>query len=1010
MEENNCNLNREDIINSKIINIDKDNNMDDIDDEESEKLEVMGRKKSSTRIEKIITLDTLVYEILNPGESRNKNFDKISAEIKNVELMSKKEKAKLKRKINLISQRLNDNKESILKESKNNEKENNENTQEKILNIQMKKLMLMEYERDKRYNLIEVIQKLKIPPEKRKIRDILRIKTYIEQSKLGINYREEFTDVNIAEKLIHFCCTEMRYKQFKKNDVIIKIGDPPDSFYSIIFGKVKIIKPIPKTESLTGFQYFKYIMKMKKNDNYIFNQCIKLNKDNYHIEIIDSDIIRYVYLLKYFEHIKGSNDQTIELDKVLDLLDIKPKELGINPELVNNNYYIRNNLIKIQKKIPKISPDIMDQYSFIIDNFEKKEVITFENKQFLSLKTNDYFGDSSIETNSPRNATIIAEEDTDMAYLSNKLYSAQIATEKATLLQIRIKNMHQNFFFHRINYGKFSKKYFSLFINNKYNKKDIIFNQGDIIKYAYFIQEGSVELSLTNSMNDIESLINIINEKREIIMKNNYAKIKLNKINKNEYENLDNQNTDIERNIHEYNKINSTYKDLVEYLNQKKNTKVIILNSNEDIGIISYLLGNNYLCTCEVVSKKAKIYQIEIEYLEQILESEIEIKWDFFKRLKEKLKLFSERLFKNNNIQLVMTDEKLTQNKLSKMANEEKKEEIPANNTSIRTSINYDKINNLKNEQKEYNSIIINNSFNNSNIHTICNKTKKNEINLPILNSNINKNKNTFSFPSLNYNGHKIEHKSIRVNKLMKKGLKFNNIKILDVINKKEKSTISKKTLVEDNMLSKIQKDILSFSQNKYTLSKDKIKINISRNDFINKKDIDNKGKNKIYLTDLNPNKLRRINSLKLKEIEKNTNEGSPNIQEKMFDYFDRSITLENPRIKINLLKSNFRLLSNDNRLKTDNNILVYKNGDNSNNNNLSLNKKYNHPYYDPLTLIKIERYKIFDNKNFSSKSKQNYINAHLERIREIKKIRESMKNNFRYRFKFNINNKDDDD
>ena len=52
----------------------------------------------------------------------------------------------------------------------------------------------MEYERDKRYNLIEVIQKLKIPPEKRTIRDVLRIKTYITQSKLGICFIEEFTD------------------------------------------------------------------------------------------------------------------------------------------------------------------------------------------------------------------------------------------------------------------------------------------------------------------------------------------------------------------------------------------------------------------------------------------------------------------------------------------------------------------------------------------------------------------------------------------------------------------------------------------------------------------------------------------------------------------------------------------------------------------------------------------------------------------------------------------------
>ena len=1000
MEENNYDLNKDNIINSEMINFDDDNN---IDAEESENSKVID-KKSTNKLDKVITLDTLVYEILNPGESRNKNFDKISAEIKNVELKSKMEKAKLKRKINLINQRLKSSKELDLKENKINELEKNDNFQEKEFNVQMKKLMLMEYERDKKYNIIEVIQKLKIPPEKRRIRDILRIKTYIDQSKLGLNYKEEFTDKNIAEKIIHFCCTEMRYKKFKKDEVIIKVGDPPESFFSIIFGKVKIIKPIPRTESLTGFQYFKYLMNMRKNDNYIFIQCIKHNKINYHIESNEGDLIRYVYLLNYLEHIKANNEPVIELDKVLDLLDIKPEELGIDPESVDDNYYIHDNLNNIKKKIPKISPDIMEQYSFIMDNLEQKEITIYENKQFLSLVTNDYFGDSAIETNSPRNATIIAEEDTDMAYLSNKLYSAQIATEKAILLQIQIKNMHQNFFFHRINYGKFSKKYFTLFINNKYTKKDIIFNQGDIIKYIYLIQEGNVELSITNSMNEIESLINIINEKREILLRSNYAKINLNKMNKNEYEY--NPIIDREINTHEYNKIHSTSKDLFEYLNLKKNTKVIILNNNEDIGIVSYLLGNRYLCKCEVVSKKAKIYKIDIEYLNQLLENEIEIKWDFYKRLKEKLKLLSERLFKNNNIKLVMTDEKLTQNKLSQKDFEEK-EKIQTNNSNIKSIINYDKINNLINEQKEFNSFNINNSFNNSNIHTIsnCNKTKKYEINLPLLNNN--KNKFNFSLPSLNYEEWRNNHKSIRVSKLMKKGLKFNNMKILDVFKKQEK-IISKRTIAEDNMLSKIQKDFLSFSQNKYTLSKGKLKIDIGRNNSINVKDINNIDKNKIYLTELVETKLRRINSLKDKKKEKNINEISQKIQEKMFEISDRSKSIESPRIKRNLLNHDFRSLSNENRFNTENNIFIFINQNReiiNDNNNININKKYNHPYYDPLTLIKKEKYKIFENKNITIKSKKNNINAHIERIRELKKLRDSMKNNLRYKFRFN--NKD---
>ena len=426
----------------------------------------------------------------------------------------------------------------------------------------------------------------------------------------------------------------MRYKRYKKDEVIIKIGEEPDFFYSIIFGKVKIIKPIPKIKSLTGFQYFKYLMDMKKhNENYIYTQCIRTNKKNFRIESNDGDIICYIYLLNYLEHIKINNDPKIELDKILDLLCIKPEELGIKPNLINNIYYINTNLQNIKNKIPKISPNVVKLYSFILDNIEKKEVTIFEYKKFLSLKTNDYFGDSGIETNSPRNATIVAEEDTDIAYLSNKLYYSQIASQKLIILHIKIKNLYQNFLFNKIKYYKFAEHYFTWFINEKYCKGDTIFNEGENIKYLYFIQEGSVELSIDKSMYEIESLINSFKVKKDILSIYNYMDNSLNKLRKIE---IDNYNNNKDNNLYEYNQINSSYNDLIDILQQKQNNKIVILNNNEEIGIVSYFLGNNYLGTCEVVSKTAKIYKIETDYLEQLLERENAIKCDFYRRLKKK--------------------------------------------------------------------------------------------------------------------------------------------------------------------------------------------------------------------------------------------------------------------------------------------------------------------------------------------------------------------------------------
>ena len=954
------------------------------------------------KINRLITLDTIVYEILGPGESKIKDYNKISSEIKNVELMAKKEKAKLQKKISQMNKKLNNNKN--VNEIKQNEKEKDyigDNVQNKIINLQVKKLLIMEYERDKKYNFIEVIQKLKIPPEKRTIRDILRIKTYFDQAKLGLSFKEEFTNINIAEKLIYFCCIEMRYKRFEKGKTIIKIGEPPDNFYTIIFGKANILKPMPKVQYLTGFQYFKYLMNMRKQkENYIFNLCIKNNRHNYYIEPNIGEIIHYIFLLIYLEQIRSIADPTIDFDKVLDLLDITPEELGIDPNLVTSNYYINDNLKKIVKKIPHISSDIIEKYSFVNDYLTKKEVTIYEYKKFLSLETNDYFGDSAIETNSPRNATIIAEEDTDIAYLSNKLYFMQIASEKAIILQNKIFNLHHSSFFQKIKIHKFSKKYYGLFISEKYSKGDIIFNERENIRYLYFIEEGSIELSINKSMNEIESLLNLIEEKKQFLMKNNYDEIIFNSnLKSGEYQN---------KNVYNYSQITSSIDDIVNYLNEKQNNKLIILNSKEDIGIVSYFLGSNYLSTGKVISKNAKIYKIDIDYLDQMLESEIEMKCDFYKRLKDKLELLSKILFTINNIKLIMTDEKITQNKINQK-NIEENEAISINNINNKTLIDYEKINSLLNEQKDNNSSTNINNNNTNNINNNETIKPKNEIlKLPILNIK-NKNKNNFniSFRSLNVKeGSSERQRAIKINRSIKKGLKFNNLKILNDINPNQKIISPKKALHEDNIISKIQKEIISFSQDKYTFSRQKINIKINKENF-KTLDSSHKSNEKIYLTELlnvnNPNTKETENN-NINNIREYKYSSSKHLIKKLTQSPEKSINLESSRELNNIrYNSHFKTLFNDyNRFHTEGNIVI------NNNNNESIkdgvytsHKKISHPYYDPLTLIKKERYKIFENKNVNNNNlKSDDLYSHIERVKELKKIRSSLKNNFRFKFK----------
>ena len=148
-------------------------------------------------------------------------------------------------------------------------------------------------------------------------------------------------------------------------------------------------------------------------------------------------------------------------------------------------------------------------------------------------------------------------------------------------LEKKITNLHTSHFFSNIKYYKFREKYFKLFTHEKYYKGDILFKEGENIKYIYFIKEGSVQLYTSKSINDIESLLTILIQKKETI--------KLNTNNDSKEDTDDNLN---------YSKINSTYDDLINFLEIKQKHKLLFLSNNEEIGLVSYFLGSDYLTSC----------------------------------------------------------------------------------------------------------------------------------------------------------------------------------------------------------------------------------------------------------------------------------------------------------------------------------------------------------------------------------------------------------------------------
>ena len=673
-----------------LLNLSKETSSFDYNPQKENRVSRYFSKKKSQRM---ISEDTIIYDILFDYLDDNKkvrNYERVSNEIKKMEQKEVVEKSRIRKKITLIQRR-----RDVAMKKNNSQNKDEDKLFEIELNLRNRTLEMKSLGNNNKINFIVLIQKLRINPEYRTIRDILKIKPYIEKTNLAKMFNEEFNDKSIVEKLINFCCIEMQYKKYKEGEVIFKIGEAPSEFYSIIFGKVNLIKTLEEVKIMTGFEYFFHLMNLRKNnETYFFHKTIINNMNNYKIKENHIDIIHYIYLYNYLKGIKNEETQNISLNNLLQLINIKLEDLGFDITQINSVNYLMNSAKLVKKRLNYIPEQIFQKYYFLDDNIIRKEVKIYRNENCNNLKFNDYFGDDAI--NDIHTLTAISDDITEIAALPIKLYNSEIANLKSIVLEKKIFNLYSSHFFKQMKYINFKKKFFKLFSYNKYYKDDILFTEGEKVQYVYFIQEGTVQLYTSKSINEIESLMTSLIKKKKTL--------KLNNININT-----NNNTGKE--IYDeiiYSKINSSYDDIINYLEQKQNNKLLFLSDKEEIGLVSNFVGNEYITSCIVVSKEAKIYKIDVKCINRMLIEEGDCVDEYNLRLESKMDLLIQRLFRVNNIKLIMIDEKIKIEKNNKKTLDEK--EILLNNSSkIRGLVNYNKLNYILNE----NSLNISNSKSN---------------------------------------------------------------------------------------------------------------------------------------------------------------------------------------------------------------------------------------------------------------------------------------------------------
>ena len=672
------------------------------------------------------------------------------------------------------------------------------------------------------------------------------MKTSLMQSLLNLNENKR----NIT-KILNKICLCLKYKFIYAGKTIYEINSIPVNYYYIIEGKVQALKPEKINIRMTGFEYFTYIMRLKRdNENYLIDLILK-NQTNFVIHKEHLPILNYIFFMIIYKEFCNNinfrfyfkyelddkkNNYESPLEKMINLCFCNKEELlkdiNLNQSFIESKWPLKELEKLIQKNIPQFSDDLLKYYRPMALDKKLFDITLFKYKSIVDLKKGSFFGESTNAKHSLREYTLKTVEDCHLSYLEIEIYDSFLKIEKEKITSQMVDYLYEKFFFNTINESEFKNRFFQSFVFEVKELGKKLGEQDNKLDYIYFIKEGEISINCTHSVN---SFINdILNPLKE----NNHLKY-----NEEFIELITLLDKFLKKNRFNYN--------LLSY------TALFIAISKSIIGLDSLLLGfNNYIYDA-ISNSVVKYFKIEKKYLLRILREYSLIKEVARNEAIQSILLFIDRFIKSlilkrtkknyfilskNNVKLNLKNIKLIdyENKQIKEKNTQNENNIINGYFDEDTSINNTKI--LKKYIINYNQSVKQEKDNNSE-NLIINLNDNGE-------KKTTKEKNSLQNNSRN-------KLSLLINNSVSKfrNLEKNNLDILK--HELNKATIKNETMLV-NMIQKNLVNNLIFSKPKFKTEKAK-----SNNNILKNKSLNFSPKKKIKLKPLNNENENSIRNLK---------------------------------------------------------------------------------------------------------------------------------------------------
>lgn len=483
--------------------------------------------------------------------------------------------------------------------------------------------------------------------------EIFTISSYLQKTKL-LNVLQSLITTE-TDKLLYLASSQVEHKELEKEKILFRIGDQASKFYIVLSGRLGVYKPIASIQKMKIIDYISLLDGLYiKIEYYLLEKIFKANFKILEIKnLLEFEKIKKFIFKRTLKNLLKETRKSEEIFELFKLNNYNLEEFNLDKAKfidLEEKYKVhmkKVKTIKSERSINNFEDIVFDDWEcycksileFNVHESELERNINFNIEYefeiqiyslFMYLYPGHYFGDFALDNikDNKRTATIKVEETANLGVFNKHIYQNFIFNEKQKIKLKEVNFFHSNFFFNSLRQEYFESKIFNHISPHEYSSKYILFKEGEPIKYIYFVREGSVEISITSSIINLQKQIeNLLSNNQNVKKLSNYSIL---------------VNSYMEGIL---NNINS--KLLKEKLSEKKKFNLFKIAENNIIGLEDLLLSENetYITKGLICSSKAKIYKLSIEKLNSLFKTEKSIETSFYNLAYSKISPLITRIY-----------------------------------------------------------------------------------------------------------------------------------------------------------------------------------------------------------------------------------------------------------------------------------------------------------------------------------------------------------------------------